>query len=174
MQLSPHFTRHEMERSQASTREGIRNVMDARQIENYRAHCVEVLEPLRAVVEQRFDVPPIVMVSSGFRCPQLNDAVGGAKHSEHHADDDLAATDVEIFGLNNASLAALILELDLPFETLILEFHDVNIGPNSGWLHISHRRNGANRRYTFTKTRQGGRVIDLPGLVAPPPDESML
>ena len=77
--LSPHFTVGEFFRSGTAIRLGIDNNPDAHPgegistaegVENLRALCTEVLEPLRRRVGR-------VIVTSGYRCQELNKAVGG-------------------------------------------------------------------------------------------------
>ena len=77
MQITEHFTVEEFERSSTADRLGIANRVPAALLPNLRTLCVEVLEPLRA-----FTGKPIV-ISSGYRCPALNRAVGGVSQSQH-------------------------------------------------------------------------------------------
>ena len=56
---------------------GIDNRVPAYLIPSLRTLCVEVLEPLR----QAMGVP--ILLSSGYRCPALNRAVGGQANSQH-------------------------------------------------------------------------------------------
>ena len=83
--LSPHFTVGEFFRSGTAIRLGIDNNPDAHPgegistaevVENLRALCTEVLEPLRRRVGR-------VIVTSGYRCKELNKAVGGVWNSQH-------------------------------------------------------------------------------------------
>lgn len=76
--LSPHFTVGEFFRSGTAIRLGIENEPDAHPedgltneevVENLRALCTEVLEPLRRRVGR-------VIITSGYRCQKLNKAVG--------------------------------------------------------------------------------------------------
>ena len=46
-------------------------------IENLKALCMEVLQPLRDYLEK-----PVV-ISSGYRCSEVNKAVGGVSGSQH-------------------------------------------------------------------------------------------
>lgn len=77
MQLSEHFSLSEFTRSATATKLGIDNTPNAEQIANLRRLCREVLEPLR----RHFNVS--IRISSGYRCPALNGAVGGVKNSNH-------------------------------------------------------------------------------------------
>ena len=76
-QLTPHFSVEEFARSATADRLGIANRVPAALIPHLKTLCEVVLEPLRA-----FAGKPIV-ISSGYRCPALNQAVGGASQSQH-------------------------------------------------------------------------------------------
>ena len=76
LRLTEHFTLGEFTRSITAERLGIRNEPDCEQIEAMRHLCQEVLEPLR----QHYGQP--IRITSGYRCPLLNEAVGAwATHS---------------------------------------------------------------------------------------------
>ena len=81
--LSQHFRLSEFTRSATASARGIDNTLNqsnaehSRIINNLRALCENVLEPLR----QHFNVP--IRINSGYRSPALNKAVGGAKRSYH-------------------------------------------------------------------------------------------
>ena len=75
-------------------------------------------------------------VNSGYRSPELNRAVGGAKNSQHLRGE---AADINAGGReNNRKLFDMIVASDIPFDQLIDE---------SGyrWLHISYCK-GDNRK----------------------------
>jgi zinc D-Ala-D-Ala carboxypeptidase len=78
MKLSPNFALHEFTRSQWAIRMGVDNTPDAQQIENLARLANQVLEPLRAALGGR-----VITIDSGYRCPQVNAAVGGAHNSAH-------------------------------------------------------------------------------------------
>lgn len=81
--ISPHFSLAELTRSDKASLLGIDNSLDPSNpkhqpiIENLRYLCTHVLEPLR----QHFNVP--ILINSGYRCPDLNRAVGGVPNSQH-------------------------------------------------------------------------------------------
>ena len=77
IRLSPHFTLGEFTKSITAERLGIRNEPNYEQVLAMRQLCQEVLEPLR----QHYGQP--IRITSGFRCPELNDAVGGVGNSQH-------------------------------------------------------------------------------------------
>ena len=83
IRLSEHFLLSEFTRSSTAERLGIDNSLDASNpldqdvINNLRNLCEQILEPLREFAGQ-----PII-ISSGYRCPQLNIKVGGVYSSQH-------------------------------------------------------------------------------------------
>ena len=77
MQLSEHFSLYEFTRSDTAKAHGWKNEPGQAEIEWMIYLCVHVLEPLRAFLGR-----PVV-ISSGYRSPKLNDAVGGVSASQH-------------------------------------------------------------------------------------------
>jgi zinc D-Ala-D-Ala carboxypeptidase len=75
--LTPSFTLAEMIASDTADAEGIDNTPDADEVANLADTC-ELLELVRA----RCGNYPLI-VTSGYRCPDLNRAVGGADDSAH-------------------------------------------------------------------------------------------
>ena len=154
MKISPHFTLHEMTKSMTATRLGIDNTPDSEQEHWLRDLCKYVLEPVRG----HYGKP--VRVSSGFRCKKLNTAIGGSKTSEHTLG---RAADIEIIGISNLDLAKYISESDIPFNQLILEYHDPDKGPNSGWVHVSYAPE--NKRQTLTAVKTNRKTVYRNGLM---------
>ena len=77
MKLTEHFTLEEFQRSAKAAELGIENRVPEGLVANLRHLCEEVLEPLREHFGEA------VYVTSGYRCPQLNKAVGGVANSQH-------------------------------------------------------------------------------------------
>lgn len=119
-----YFTINELTKSATATRKGINNTPNGEQKANLTALVANILDPLREAFGQ-----PIV-VSSGFRCQQLNRAVGGAAKSQHTTGE---AADIHTLSdrpSENKKLFDLILKLDLPFDQLIDEY-------GYDWVHVS-------------------------------------
>ena len=149
--LSDHFTLEELCKSQTAERHHLNNVpSDPEIVENLRAVCEKILEPVRANFGKPFSP------SSGYRSPKLNKLVNGSKSSQHLRGE---AADFEVPGVANFDLATWI-EQNLPFDQLILEFYEPG-KPNSGWVHCSLKRQGANRGETLTINKDGRK----PGLI---------
>jgi hypothetical protein len=151
MQLTQHFTLEELTKSQTGERLGMDNVPGAAALDCLMVLCARVLEPLRAHYGP-------VHINSGYRCPDLNKAVGGAVTSQHCLGQ---AADIEVPGVANGDLAAWAVA-NLDFDQVILECYRKG-QPDSGWVHISYKVYG-NRKVTLTATVVGGKMIYTPGL----------
>jgi len=138
MQLSKHFTLEEMEKSQTATRKGIKNKAGSGEIKNLGDLCYEVLEPVRA----KFDKP--VTITSGYRSPELSEAIGSKATSQHCSGE---AVDFEIAGVSNLQVA-LWLTNNVNFDQCIMEFFDKD-DPAGGWIHVSYK-DGSNRKQVLT------------------------
>ena len=76
MNLSAHFSLQELTASQTAVRRGIDNTPTAEALQNLQ-ELANGLERVRAVLK----CP--ILISSGYRSPKLNTAVGGSKTSQH-------------------------------------------------------------------------------------------
>lgn len=141
--LSPHFTLEEFTRSATARRLNIDNTPGAADIAAMRALCRAILEPVRL----HFGGKP-VRITSGYRCPRLNKAVGSSWRSQHRKGE---AVDFEIPGVSNYDVARWIRD-NLVFDQLILENY-VRGDPNSGWVHVSYREDRA-RHSVLTYARR--------------------
>ena len=126
MKLSNNFSLSELTKSQTATRKGIDNEPGTAEIENLIHLAESVLQPVR----EHFGKP--VMISSGYRSPELCEAIGSSSKSQHAKGE---AADFEIHGVANKELATWISN-NTTFDQLILEFYDEG-DPNSGWVHCS-------------------------------------
>ena len=139
MQLSKHFKLEEFTKSMTATRKGINNTPGAGEIKNLENLCYEILEPLRA----KFDKP--ITITSGYRSPQLSEAIGSKSTSQHCKG---MASDIEIFGIPNIQTAYWI-QANCDFDQLILEFYNPD-DPAGGWVHVSYNEKGSNRKQVLT------------------------
>ena len=126
MKLSANFSLGEMTKSQTATRKGINNEPSTAHVENLIHLAETVLQPVR----EHFG--KAVVISSGYRSPELCEAIGSSTKSQHARGE---AADFEIPGVDNKELATWISK-NTEFDQLILEFYDEG-DPNSGWVHCS-------------------------------------
>lgn len=136
MKLSKNFSLKEMTFSDTAIRKGIDNTPELEHIVSLTNLCCNVLQPVR----DYFDKP--VKINSGYRSVELCEAIGSSSTSQHAKGE---AADFEIYGMSNLELATWIYE-NLDFDQIILEYHDPDEDPNSGWIHTSYRKDGENRR----------------------------
>lgn len=126
-----YFTLNELTKSATAKRLHIDNTPNVEIKQNLTALVDNILDPLR----EAWGKP--IIVSSGYRCPTLNKAVGGVKNSQHTlgqaADIHTVSDTVE----DNKKLYQLIRELDLPVDQCINEY-------NYNWVHVSYSQK--NRR----------------------------
>lgn len=145
MQLSKNFSLAELVSSQVSTRKGIDNAPAPAIVANL-TRLAALLEQVRALV----GAP--VAISSGYRSPALNKAVGGAANSAHVLG---LAADISTAKLAPKALALLIRQSDITFDQLIYE---------GTWVHIG-LSTGVPRRQVLTARFAGGRVSYVTGIV---------
>lgn len=155
MKLSQNFSLSEFTRCQAASRKGLENEPPQASIPAIRLLVESVLQPARS----HFAKP--MNINSGYRSPEVNADVGGSKNSQHMWTEEHAAADVEVFGVDNLRLARWI-EANCPFDQLICEYYDPAAGPTSGWIHVSIRTDGKNRRESLTYQRGRGYSPGLP------------
>jgi hypothetical protein len=141
MKLSANFQLSELVKSQTAERKGIPNNPSPTQIDNLKALCVNVLQPIRS----HFDAP--VMISSGYRSGELCIAIGSKPTSQHA---EGKAADIEVVGVDNKELAQWIKD-NLEYDQLILEFYKDG-EPDSGWVHVSWN-SGENRNMSLRAIR---------------------
>lgn len=149
LKLSENFNMVEFTKSQTAERRNIKNIPGPAEIAALQSLVTEVLQPVR----DHFKRP--MSINSGYRSPELNAAIGGARTSQHTKGQ---AADIEIPGVANYDLAVWIAE-NLDFDQLILEFYDPAEGPNSGWVHVSYVDKGSNRKQRLTALK-GGKYVN--------------
>lgn len=125
MNLSEHFTLDEFTASQEAARRGIDNTPSPQIVETLRVTA----RGLEQVREKLGGLP--IIVSSGYRCPALNTAVGGQRWSQHmigQAVDFICPH----FGPPEA-VAKRLRGSGIEYDQLIIEYAD----KGGGWVHIS-------------------------------------
>ena len=135
IQLSEHFTLNEFTKSITAERLGIKNEPDYEKVQAMKQLCREVLEPLR----QHYGKP--IRITSGYRCPLLNAAVGGVTNSQHLYGE---AADLSVPSEAVARDWFQWLVKNTDFDQLLFE-HNTRL--KNCWLHISCRYNRRRNRH---------------------------
>lgn len=161
VRLSPHFRLSEFTLSQTAARLRLDNTPSAAQVRNL-TRLAQRLEKARAILGALRKPPGLnipgdvpIGISSGFRAPMVNQAVGGEKASAHL--DGLAADfSAPEFGTPREICEALIAS-DLSFNQIILE---------GTWVHLAIAGEGKpERRDVRTAVFwPGSKTRYLPGL----------
>ena len=114
-----HFTLAELCRSDVATRHLIDNRPPDAVMPNLR-RLIETLERIRAALGDR----PVI-VTSGYRSPDLNSKIGGSRSSAHM---DGRAADIQVVGLHPRAVALGIAEAGIRLDQLIYEGHWAHVG----------------------------------------------
>ena len=120
MNLSENFTLEELTRSEAAARNGWDNTPNEAEIENLK-RLAAMLQDVKAAVGGK----PVI-INSGFRSKQVNDAVGSNDRSQHRLG---CAADLRVPGMTPRQVVEACIEAQVPFDQIILEF--------DSWTHIS-------------------------------------
>lgn len=152
VQLGEYFTLHEM----VATSTGLFNDPYDQELANLTRLVVLVLDPLRALMGK-------ITVTSGFRSPLVNQAVGGADNSYHlkglAADiivEDAYLLDPEMRGsvYPPEAVVEAMKEIRLPFDKAIAEDNGTH-----QWTHIQIAPPGKRGRgMTLSATMVGGKM----------------
>jgi len=137
--LSPHFSLEEFTRSQTATRQNIDNTPDDEQLNNLK-RVAYTLEIVRLLLDR-----PII-ISSGFRCLELNKAIGSSDKSWHTKG---LAVDFHVNGMIPGVVISQIRDV-VGYDQLIDEFE--------GWVHLGlsleHRSQVLQFRKVAGKTKR--------------------
>lgn len=136
MKLTPHFTVEEFQYSSTAIRKGIDNHVPDQYIPSLKHLCTEILEPLRQHVQEP------VIISSGYRCPILNAAVGGSKTSQHMKGE---AADIYLDDMKKLREWFSWLKERTDFDQLILE--RASKTSNHWWIHVSCKPDSSLNRH---------------------------
>ena len=145
MKLSQNFSLRELTKSQTAERKGISNEPTEEHIENLKLLCTKILQPIR-------DEWGVVSISSGYRSPELCEALGSKSTSQHARGQ---AADFECYGTDNNKLFEWATQ-NLKFDQAILEFYTGD--PESGWIHMSYNEDN-NRSETLRAFRENNKVV---------------
>jgi len=147
MKISEHISLKEALRSNTAKRLGINNTPDEEAMANMKVIAQTVFEPLR----EHFGEP--IYISSFYRSPQLNKAIGGSKKSQHCKGEAIDIDDVYSKATNADFFNYIKDRLD--FDQLIWEFGDDD---QPDRVHVSYSI-GNNRRRILKALKQNGKTI---------------
>ena len=140
MRLSENFTVEEATRSNKAISLNIDNSLSTEKLLNAEYFAKNILQPLRSKIGIPF------IISSWYRCPALNKAVGGVSTSAHLS---AMAIDFKLYGKTSKQTYDIILKaikfLNIDYDQLIEER---NTKTNSTWVHLGVKKLG-NRNQHF-------------------------
>lgn len=132
--ISKNFTLEELRDSATAKKLGIINAPGVDEVCAMCALVHNVLQPLRDAMGEA------IKIGSGYRCPQLNKAVGGVSNSQHIKGE---AADLCIDGDKKKGRKWMTWIMDhCDFDQLIWEHN----AKGTYWVHVSFRADGKNRR----------------------------
>lgn len=120
-----YFSIEELSKSKAAQYLKIQNIPGEREAKNLEKLVDNVLDPLRE------EFRGAIIVNSGYRCTELNNALRGAKNSHHLKG---CAADITAGSKAMNKILFRIIEKHLPFTQLIDE-------KDYQWVHVSYDEN---------------------------------
>ena len=125
MKISEHFSLEEFYHSVTASNKRIDNTPTPDIIANIIDLVNNVLEPVRCKLARP------ILVNSGYRCKRLNNAVGGAKNSQHLTG---KAADLTTGSIENNKILFNLIKDYFKFDQLIWEY-------GGKWVHVSWNGN---------------------------------
>ena len=132
MRLSKNFTLSEITKSNTAKRLGINNAPDKEHLKNMQVLIRDLIQPMR-------DALGPIRISSGYRNPQLNRAIGGHTKSQHCKGEALDLQFWKKGKMCNKEIYDWVIKEGIAFDQMINEF-------DFAWIHISLKNVGKNRR----------------------------
>jgi len=152
MRLSKNFVLSEITRSNTATRLGISNEPTKEHLENMQRLISNLIQPMRD------SIGPI-RISSGYRNPSLNRAIGGSRSSQHCKGEALDIQFWQMGKMMNILIYEWILDSGLEFDQMINEF-------DFAWIHISLKEKNNRKQVLEAYRNKDGdtayKVADIP------------
>ena len=123
MRLSKNFTLPEIIHSNTAKRLGINNAPNKEHLKSMQVLVRDLIQPMR-------DVLGPIRISSGYRNPELNRAIGGSSKSQHCKGE---ALDLQYWSkgkMCNKEIYDWVVKSGIEFDQMINEF-------DYSWIHIS-------------------------------------
>ena len=147
MRISKHISYKEAVHSATAKRRGIDNTPNEEQLYNMAKVAHNIFEPLRLYVGGA------IKITSFFRSPEVNTAIGGSIKSQHCKGQAIDIDDV--FGhKTNYEMFEYIRDY-LDFDQLIYEFGS---NDNPDWVHVSYVSSKENRNRVLRAIRENGKT----------------
>ncbi len=127
MKLSKNFVLSEIIRSNTAKRLGIKNEPTKKHMEGIQRIITNLVQPMR-------DSLGPIRISSGYRNPELNRAIGGSSSSQHCKGEALDLQFWQNGKMMNKLIYEWVLDSGLEFDQMINEF-------DFAWIHISLKKN---------------------------------
>jgi zinc D-Ala-D-Ala carboxypeptidase len=150
--LSKYLTYDEGVRSHTARVRGIDNTPNAEQLANMKHVATKIFDPVR----EHIGGP--LFAASFFRCPALNEAVGGSDASQHMKGEAIDI-DCDHFKIGTNKQVFDFIRNNLEFDQMIWEF---GTSKNPDWVHVSLKRNGKNRRKLTLAVKENGKTVYKP------------
>ena len=126
MRLSKNFILSEITRSNTAKRLGIDNGPDKNHLRSIQRLITNLIQPMR-------DALGPIRISSGYRNPNVNRAIGGSTKSQHCKGEALDLQFWDDGKISNKKLYDWVLSSDVEFDQMINEF-------DFAWIHISLKK----------------------------------
>ena len=128
MRLSKNFVLSEITRSNTAKRLGIDNGPDKNHLRSIQRLITNLIQPMR-------DALGPIRISSGYRNPNVNRAIGGSTKSQHCKGEALDLQFWKDGKICNKEIYDWVLSSDVEFDQMINEF-------DFAWIHISLKKEG--------------------------------
>lgn len=138
------FSKAQLFASTKAKQLGLSNVPPPEAQRNLDALVENTLNPLQKALGPNRKV----RITSGYRSKAVNEAAGGAAHSQHMSGE---AADIKVDGMDARRLALFVRQAGIPYDQLI--WYDPERG---GHVHISYRSPTKNRKQALRAPKEGG------------------
>ena len=145
--ISKNITYKEAIYSQTAKRKGIENKPNDEQMANMFSIAEMIFQPLRSWVGGP------IKITSFFRSPELNRAIGGSKSSQHCKGQAMDLDDV--YGHKTNAEMFMYIRENLNFDQLIWEF---GTDENPSWIHVSYVDAQENRNRCLKAYKENGKT----------------
>ena len=147
MRISKHISLAEATKSNTAERLGIHNFPESSILINMQTVAENVFEPLREYIAEP------IYITSFYRSPELNKAIGGSTKSQHCKGQAIDIDDVYSKQYKNVDYFNYI-KNNLDFDQLIWEFGD---DENPSWVHVSYK--DINRNRILRAYKENGKTL---------------